>query len=141
VLRVSLHVQKPSVVELTVAETVQMDRLTPTPEGYAADLCGELLIPGPTTLMLEQGIYLFETMLEAHMRIIDGDVDAVTTTSEWSATTPTTGEPRPEHVMALGSAARSPWPSRRQSRWTPRHALAVVRDEATASEAPAFTIE
>jgi hypothetical protein len=78
-LRVSLHVQQPSVVELTVTEPVQMDRLAPTPEGYVTASCGELLIPGVTTLALEQGIYLFETGSEAHLRIIRGDVDAVTT--------------------------------------------------------------
>lgn len=107
-----------------------MDRLTPTPEGLVADLCGELLIPGPTTLALEQGIYSYDTALESHLRILDGDVDALTTTTE----------PR--------TAAWGPRPNQRPRRlwhrllpWARRRPIAAFGDHARAGEAPAFTIE
>lgn len=118
--------QQPSVVELTVAEAVQMDRLMPTSEGYVADIRGELLIPGTTTLTLERGVYCFETVREAHLRIIHGDVDAVTTTTEPRATT---REPRPHRLAP------------RLLPWAGQRPITAFNDEASAGEAPAFTVE
>ncbi len=78
-LQVTLEVREPSVVELTVHERVQLDRLVEARTGQVAQRRGELLDPGVTTLALAQGHYFFKTLSEASLRVVSGGVQAVTT--------------------------------------------------------------
>jgi hypothetical protein len=75
-LQVSLHAREPSVVELTVGDRVQLDRLTPSPHGYAAERHGRLLDPGVTTVALPPGHYFFKTLSDANLRVVTGGVAA-----------------------------------------------------------------
>ena len=75
-LQVSIHAREPSVVELTVEERVQLDRLTPSLHGYLAERLGRLLDPGITTLALEPGSYFFKTLSDANLRVVTGGVTA-----------------------------------------------------------------
>ena len=76
----TLHVREPSVVELTVGDTVQLDRLVPAQHGHVAQRHSDLLKPGVTTLLLEQGFYFFKTLSESNLRVVRGGVDATTGT-------------------------------------------------------------
>ena len=73
-LQVSLHAREPSVVEVTVRDRVQLDRLTPSPYGYLAERHGRLLDPGTTTVALEPGHYFFKTLSDANLRVVAGAV-------------------------------------------------------------------
>jgi hypothetical protein len=75
-LQVSLHAREPSVVEVTVGDRVQLDRLTPSPQGYLAERHGRLLDPGVTTVALEPGHYFFKTLSDANLRVVRGGVSA-----------------------------------------------------------------
>lgn len=75
-LRVALHAREPSLVELTVSERVQLDRITPSPHGDIAERHGALLEPGVNTLALAQGHYFFKTLSDAHLHIVRGGIDA-----------------------------------------------------------------
>lgn len=75
-LQVNLHAREPSVVELTVGDRVQLDRLVPTPHGDVAERHGRLLDPGVTTVALEPGHYLFRTLSDAHLRVVTGGCSA-----------------------------------------------------------------
>jgi hypothetical protein len=75
-LQVSLHAREPSVVELTVGDRVQLDRLTPSPRGYLAERHGRLLDPGVTTVALDPGHYFFKTLSDANLRVVCGGVSA-----------------------------------------------------------------
>jgi hypothetical protein len=77
-LQVSLHVREPSVVELTVGERVQFDRLAPSHHGYVAERHGNLLDPGVTTLTLAQGHYFFKTLTDINLKVVRGGVDTST---------------------------------------------------------------
>jgi hypothetical protein len=73
-LRVSLHAREPSVVELTVGDRVQLDRVTPSPHGLVAERHGRLLDPGVHTVALEAGHYLFRTLSDTHLRVVTGGI-------------------------------------------------------------------
>jgi hypothetical protein len=73
-LQVTLHVEEPSVVALTLGDTVQLDRLTETPEGVDAERHGPLLGPGVRTVALEPGNYAFRTLCDADLRVVTGGV-------------------------------------------------------------------
>jgi hypothetical protein len=75
-LRVSLDVRQPSIVELTVGDRVQLDRLVPSTDCYVAERHGDLIQPGVTTLALEQGLYAFKTLSPAHLKVVQGGVKA-----------------------------------------------------------------
>jgi len=75
-LQVSIHAHEPSVIEVTVADRVQLDRLTPAPHGYLAERLGRLLDPGITTVALEPGYYFFKTLSNANLRVVRGGVTA-----------------------------------------------------------------
>jgi hypothetical protein len=75
-LHVSLHAREPSVVEVTVAERVQLDRLAPSPHGYLAERLGRLLDPGVNTVALPPGHYFFKTLSDANLRVVTGGVAA-----------------------------------------------------------------
>ena len=78
-LQVALHAREPSVVELTVHERVQLDRITPSPHGCIAERHGALLEPGANTLALVQGHYFFKTLSDAHLHVVRGGVHATPT--------------------------------------------------------------
>jgi hypothetical protein len=75
-LHVSRHAREPSVVELTVGDRVQLDRMMPSPHGYRAERHGRLLDPGTTTVALEPGHYFFKTLSDANLRVVTGGVGA-----------------------------------------------------------------
>jgi hypothetical protein len=75
-LRVSLDVQQPSIVELTVGDRVQLDRMVPSTDCYVAERHGDLIKPGVTTLALEQGLYAFKTLSAANLKVVQGGVIA-----------------------------------------------------------------
>jgi hypothetical protein len=78
-LQVALHAREPSVVELTVHERVQLDRITPSSHGSIAARHGALLEPGVNTLALAQGHYFFKTLSDAHLHVVRGGVDPTVT--------------------------------------------------------------
>ena len=73
-LQVSIHAREPSIVEVTVGDRVQLDRLTPSPHGYLAERLGRLLDPGVNTVALPPGHYCFKTLSDAHLRVVTGGV-------------------------------------------------------------------
>jgi hypothetical protein len=73
-LRVALHARESSIVNLTVGERVQLDRLTPSPRGYVAERHGSILEPGVTTLALGEGHYFFKTLSDASLHVVQGGV-------------------------------------------------------------------
>jgi hypothetical protein len=75
-LHVSIHAREPSVVEVTVGDRVQLDRLAPSPHGYLAERLGRLLDPGPNTVALPPGHYFFKTLSDANLRVVTGGVTA-----------------------------------------------------------------
>ena len=75
-LHVSLHAREPSVVEVTVGDRVQLDRVTPSQHGYLAERHGRLLDPGTTTVALEPGHYFFKTLSDANLRVVTGGISA-----------------------------------------------------------------
>jgi hypothetical protein len=75
-LKVSLHARETSVVELTVGDRVQLDRVVPSPHGYRAERHGRLLDPGTTTVALDPGRYFLKTLSDAKLRVVTGGVSA-----------------------------------------------------------------
>lgn len=75
-LQVSIQAREPSVVDVTVGERVQLDRLTPSPHGYLAERLGRLLDPGVNTVALEPGDYFFKTLSDTNLRVVTGGVRA-----------------------------------------------------------------
>lgn len=73
-LYVSLHAREPGVVELTVGDRVQLDRVTPSQRGPVAERVGRLLDPGVHTVALLPGHYLFRTLSDASLRVVTGGV-------------------------------------------------------------------
>ena len=73
-LKVSLHAREPSVVELTVGDRIQLDRVLPSPHGHVAERHGNLLAPGTTTVALPPGHYFFKTLSDANLRVVTGGV-------------------------------------------------------------------
>jgi hypothetical protein len=100
---------KPAIVNLTVHDQVQLDRVTRT----SAERYGDLLPPGTTPVHLAAGTYVFRTTGDAHVQL---------------------GEDTPVHVLAV-TLRRSPpedqrprrvgrlsRPRARAARSPPRHA-------------------
>ena len=94
-LQVTLHAREPSVVELTVGDRVQLDRLIPVQRGHVAERQGPLLRPGVTTLALDPGFYAFSTLSEAHLRVVCGGVVATAGTGGKELPPPPVGEQPP----------------------------------------------
>jgi hypothetical protein len=119
-LQVSLRVAQPSIVELTVGDTVQLDRLTRSPHGCLAERCTGLLIAGTTTLHLDRGDYFFKTLTDAHLRIVAGGVVVASEVKD----------------------PKDPWP---QPLTTPQSAEVPLapggKGDAPAGDAPALIIE
>jgi hypothetical protein len=64
-LTVALYVAAPAVVTLTVADHVQLDRVT----GASAERHGDLIPPGTTPVTLTAGTYLFRTTGDARVQL------------------------------------------------------------------------
>ena len=77
-LQVRIHAREPSIVEVTVGDKVQLDRVVPSGTRYAAERCGDLLEPGTTQLALAQGFYCFRTLSDASLRVVSGGADTAT---------------------------------------------------------------
>ena len=99
--RVNVYVDQPSYIELHVQETVRLDRLTPTADGYVAEQYGALLTPGVTQVPLEAGLYHLRTLDDAQLRVIAGGVQ-VTSSSVQGKDEP------PEHVAAMTTRGHGP---------------------------------
>ena len=67
-LMVALYVAEPAVVNLTVHDHVQLDRLT----GTSAERYGDLLPPGTTPVHLATGTYVFRTTADAQVQLDKG---------------------------------------------------------------------
>jgi hypothetical protein len=115
-LHVSLHAREPSVVEVTVGDRVQLDRVTPSQHGYVAERHGRLLDPGTTTVALQPGHYFFKTLSDAHLRVVTGGLVASTSVE--------TKDPPPDQPKA-GEAPLPP----------------PVRGDEAPGERPSLTIE
>jgi hypothetical protein len=81
-LQVTLDVREPSVVELTVGDRVQLDRLTRCDDRQVPERHGSLLQPGLTTLALEPGSYFFKTLSDAHLKVVRGGLDTREVTND-----------------------------------------------------------
>lgn len=81
-LRVAFHARESSVVELTLGDRVQLDRVIPTPHGCLAERHGLLLEPGVHTVALPPGHYFFQTLSDAHLRVVAGGVASRITTGD-----------------------------------------------------------
>jgi hypothetical protein len=75
-LQVALHVREPSVIEFTVGERVQLDRLAPSSRGFVPERHGSLLAPGVSTRALAEGHYCFKTLTDANLRVVHGGAQA-----------------------------------------------------------------
>jgi hypothetical protein len=73
-LQVTLHVETPSVVAVTVADTVQIDRLLRHDDAAVAERHGPLLEPGTRDVDLAPGIYAFRTLCDAELAVVSGGV-------------------------------------------------------------------
>lgn len=113
-LQVIFDVEEPSVLELTVGERVQVDRLKPAHGGYVAERCGDLVGPGVTTLALGRGSYFFKTLSEARLKVVRGGVSTRATTDD-----------------------KDPWPDPPR---TPKPSPSASGDE-VGGDAPRFTVE
>jgi hypothetical protein len=96
-------VKQPSVVELTVGDKVQLDRLTPASRGYEAERHGDLIKPGVTTLWLDQGYYFFKTLSDAHLRVVQGGVETAVTMADGKDPWPQPPPPPPPNVLPVPS--------------------------------------
>ena len=98
--RVNVSVDQPSCLELHVRETVRLDRLTPTADGYVAEQYGALLAPGVTQVPLEAGLYHLRMLDDAQLRVISGGVQVTTSLSGTK-----TGWPNPPMNTASEAAS------------------------------------
>ena len=110
-LTVALYVAAPAVVTLTVADHVQLDRLT----GTSAERHGDLIPPGTTPVTLTTGTYLFRTTSDAQVQLTRDAAVTVTAVllsddkDKWPDPPPVEGTPlpaargdsAPDHVPAL----------------------------------------
>jgi hypothetical protein len=110
-LQVSLHAREPSVVELTLGDRVQLDRVTLSPHGYLAERHGRLLDPGVHTVALPPGHYFFKTLSDTHLRVVTGGV-----------------------ASRLATDDKDKWPD-------PLPVVPDARGDEIAGELPSFTIE
>ena len=103
-LHVSLDVREPSVVELTVGDRVQLDRMTPSQHGRVAERLGGLLDPGVHTVALPPGHYCFRTLSDTHLRVVTGGVAAGIAHSDkdkWPDPPPVRGDEVPGELPRL----------------------------------------
>lgn len=77
-LLVTLRSRDASLVEITLGDNVQLDRVIATATGSVAERHGPLLAPCRARLALAPGVYCFKTLSPAHLRVVYGDVDVTT---------------------------------------------------------------
>jgi hypothetical protein len=102
--RVHVYVEQPSCIELHVRETVRLDRLTPTADGYVAEQHGALLVPGVTQVSLEPGLYHLRMLDDAQLRVIAGGVQVTSLGSAIKCI-----PPPPLATHTAGAAASAVW--------------------------------
>jgi len=108
-LQVSLDVREPSVVELTVGEKVQLDRLAPSHHGHVAERHGALLEAGVATLSLAPGYYFFKTLSDAKLKVVRGGVNTTASTNDNKKPWPDPGsQPSPPPPVPQGSGDDRP---------------------------------
>ena len=73
-LMVALYVAEPSHIELTVHDTVRIDRLADINAGRP----GHLVPPGTSSVPLAEGTYVFRTTGDAQVRLADANAVQVT---------------------------------------------------------------
>lgn len=71
----ALRDRDPSVIEFSVGERVQIDRLAPPSRGFIPERHGRLLEPGVSTRTLAQGQYCFKTLTDANLRVVHGGAE------------------------------------------------------------------
>ena len=103
-LQVTLHVKSPSVVELTLGDKVQLDRVVPSAHGHLAERHGPLLGTGVATVALAPGFYAFRTLSDAHLRVVQGGVETATQSGVKDPTPPPVGSPPPPEPGSRGDA-------------------------------------
>ena len=109
-LMVALYVAEPAVVNLTVHDHVQLDRVT----GTSAERYGSLLPPGTTPVRLAAGTYVFRTTGDAQVQLAQETAIHVTVVplsdkDKWPDPPPVVatplpavrGDSPPDHVPAL----------------------------------------
>jgi hypothetical protein len=110
-LMVALYVAEPAIVNLTVHDHVQLDRVT----GTSAKRYGDLVPPGTTPVSLAAGTYVFRTTADAQVQLNEGvpvEVTAVPLSDDkdkWpdplpaaASTMPAArGDSPPDHVPTL----------------------------------------
>jgi hypothetical protein len=77
-LMVALYVAEPSIVNLTVHDHVQLDRVT----GTSAERHGGLLPPGTTQVHLAAGTYVFRTTGDAQVQLDESAAVSVTAVTQ-----------------------------------------------------------
>jgi hypothetical protein len=90
-LMVALYVAEPAIVNLTVHDHVQLDRVT----GTSAEPYGSLVPPGTTPVHLAAGTYVFRTTADAQVQLGEGAQVHVL-----AATQVNGKDDPPEHMMA-----------------------------------------
>jgi hypothetical protein len=106
-LQVGMNVREPSVVELTVHERVQIDRVHATARGPVAERHGALLEPGVRTIALAPGQFFFKTMSDAELRVVSGGVTVTEGGGSGKSlppkpTNPANGDPDPTPLGVKG---------------------------------------
>jgi hypothetical protein len=110
-LMVALYVAEPTVVNLTVHDHVQLDRVT----GTSAERYGGLIPPGTTPVRLAAGTYVFRTTGDAQVQLVQQTAIHVTAVplsddkDKWPDPPPAVstplpaarGDSPPDHVPAL----------------------------------------
>jgi hypothetical protein len=81
-LQVTLRADEASVIELTVGDRIQLDRIESSPNGTIAKQHGDLIGPGTANIALEPGNYLFRTLTDANLRVVTGSVTTVRTNKD-----------------------------------------------------------
>lgn len=98
---INVYVDQPSGIELHVRETVRLDWLIPTADGYVVESHGALLAPGVAQVHLDTGLYHFRTLEEAQLRIIAGGVQVISTGADGIKQPPSSGHGPCGRVPAL----------------------------------------
>jgi hypothetical protein len=104
---VNVYVDQPSCIELHLRETVRLERLTPTADGYVAEPHGTLLAPGVTQVPLEPGLYHLRTLEDAELRVIAGGVQVTSPDTDGSKQPPGAGQGPCGRVPALRKRGRN----------------------------------
>jgi hypothetical protein len=98
-LMVALYVAEPAIVNLTVHDHVQLDRVT----GTSAERHGGLISPGSTPVRLAAGTYVFRTTGDAQVQLDESAAVSVTAVIQPN-TKDGNGSPDPPKAQALPAA-------------------------------------